>query len=151
QEMQWPQNDLITKMDIKIVEALCGFRKTITTLDNRTLIVSSLPGNPKAVIKPNDIKCINNEGMPVYRDPSERGQLFVNFQVEFPGKDWLPEHLMYQLERLLPPREDVMLTDDMEEVDLCDVDVQAQQRKQQREAYDEDEDGPQTGVQCQTQ
>lgn len=141
-------DDLVTKMDIKIVEALCGFRRTLTTLDNRTLIVTSASGQ---VIKPNEIKCIENEGMPVYRDPYEKGQLFVNFEIEFPEKDWLPEHLMYQLERLLPPREDLMLTDDMEEVDLTDVDVQAQQRKHQGEAYDEDEDSPRTGVQCQTQ
>uniref|UniRef100_A0A3B3ZZG0 Uncharacterized protein n=1 Tax=Periophthalmus magnuspinnatus TaxID=409849 RepID=A0A3B3ZZG0_9GOBI len=141
-------DDLITNMELKLVEALCGFRKTITTLDNRTLIINSAPGQ---VIKPNDIKCIQNEGMPIYKDPYEKGQLFVNFQIEFPEKEWLPEHLMYQLERLLPQREDVMLTDDMEEVDLSDVDVQAQQRKQQGEAYEEDEDAPRSGVQCQTQ
>lgn len=141
-------DDLVMKMDLKLVEALCGFRRTITTLDNRTLIVSSSPGQ---VIKPNDIKCIENEGMPLHRAPYEKGQLFVNFEIEFPEKDWLPEHLMYQLERLLPLREDMMLTDDMEEVDLSDVDVQAQQRKHQGEAYDEDEDSPRTGVQCQTQ
>ncbi|KAJ0037228.1 hypothetical protein NL108_018551 [Boleophthalmus pectinirostris] len=76
--------------------------------------------------------------------------MWTNFFIEFPEKDWLPEHLMYQLERLLPPREDVMLTDDMEEVDLEEVDVQAQQRKQQGEAY-EDDDAPRSGVQCQTQ
>lgn len=58
---------------------------------------------------------------------------------------------MFQLERLLPPREDVMITDDMEEVQLCEVDVQTQQRSTSREAYEEDEEGPRSGVQCQTQ
>lgn len=58
---------------------------------------------------------------------------------------------MYQLERLLPPREDVMITDEMEEVDLCEVDVRGQQRDYSREAYEEDEDSPRGGVQCQTQ
>lgn len=71
--------------------------------------------------------------------------------MEFPEKNWLPEHLMYQLERLLPPREDVMLTDDMEEVELSDVDVRSQERSYGREAYEEDDEGPRTGVQCQTQ
>lgn len=37
-------DDLIMKMNIKLVEALCGFRKTIQTLDNRTLIISTRPG-----------------------------------------------------------------------------------------------------------
>lgn len=72
-------------------------------------------------------------------------------QVEFPEKHWLPEHLMYQLERLLPPREDVMVTDDMEEVDLCEVDLQSHQRNYSGEAYEEDDDSPRGGVQCQTQ
>lgn len=72
--------------------------------------------------------------------------------MEFPEKDWLPEHLMFQLERLLPPREDVMVTDDMEEVSLSEVDSQSQQRGSSREAYEEDDDeGPRQGVQCQTQ
>lgn len=71
--------------------------------------------------------------------------------MEFPEKDWLPEHLMYQLERLLPPREDVMLTDDMEEVELSDVDMRSQERNFGREAYEEDDEGPRGGVQCQTQ
>lgn len=73
------------------------------------------------------------------------------FQVEFPEKDWLPEHLMYQLERLLPPREDVMITDDMEEVELSDVEVRSQERGYSREVYEEDDEGPRGGVQCQTQ
>lgn len=42
-------NNLIMRMDIKLVEALCGFRNTIQTLDNRTLVISSQPG-----------KCLNS-------------------------------------------------------------------------------------------
>ncbi|XP_004069682.1 dnaJ homolog subfamily A member 4 [Oryzias latipes] len=145
---QRQDNDLVMRMNLKLVEALCGFRKTIQTLDNRTLIISTQPGE---VIKHNDFKCIQNEGMPLYRDPYEKGQLIIQFQVEFPDKHWLPEHLMFQLERLLPPREDVMITDDMEEVDLCDVAVQSHQKQYSREAYEEDEDAPRGGVQCQTQ
>ncbi|MEQ2276581.1 DnaJ (Hsp40), subfamily A, member 4 [Xenotaenia resolanae] len=141
-------NDLIMKMDIKLAEALCGFRKTIQTLDNRMLIVSTKPGE---VIKHNDIKFVQNEGMPIHRDPYERGMLIVQFQVEFPENHWLPEHLMFQLERLLPPREDVMITDDMEEVDLCEVDLNSQQKRYHGEAYEEDEERPRGGVQCQTQ
>ncbi|CAJ1056669.1 dnaJ homolog subfamily A member 4 [Xyrichtys novacula] len=141
-------DDLMTKMNIKLVEALCGFKRSITTLDNRQLIINSPPGQ---VIKHGDLKCVQNEGMPIYRDPYEKGQLFVQFQVEFPEKHWLPEHLMYQLERLLPARDDVMITDDMEEVDLIEADVQSQQRNYSREAYEEDDENPRGGVQCQTQ
>lgn len=41
---QRQENNLIMKMQIKLVEALCGFKKTINTLDNRTLIINSPPG-----------------------------------------------------------------------------------------------------------
>lgn len=141
-------NNLIMRMDIKLVEALCGFRNTVQTLDNRTLVISSQPGE---VIKHNDVKCVMNEGMPLYKEPYERGQLIIQFQVEFPEKNWLPEHLMFQLERLLPPREDVMVTDDMEEVELSEADLQSQQKHYSGEAYEEDDDNPRGGVQCQTQ
>ncbi|XP_019731536.1 dnaJ homolog subfamily A member 4 [Hippocampus comes] len=141
-------DNLTMTMSIKLVEALCGFKKAISTLDDRTLLISSQPGE---VIKNNDTKVIQNEGMPVYRSPYEKGQLFIQFQVEFPEKHWLPEHLMFQLERLLPPREDVLIADDTEEVELCEVDERSQQRNYGGEAYDEDEEGPRGGVQCQTQ
>ena len=36
--------DLGTVMEIKLVEALCGFQKTIETLDKRTLVITSYPG-----------------------------------------------------------------------------------------------------------
>lgn len=37
-------DDLIMRMNLKLVEALCGFRKTVETLDNRLLVVSTKPG-----------------------------------------------------------------------------------------------------------
>lgn len=35
---------LILKMELTLTEALCGFRKTIQTLDARNLVISNLPG-----------------------------------------------------------------------------------------------------------
>ena len=37
-------NDLFVDFEIDLVDALCGFQKTIETLDKRTLLVTSLPG-----------------------------------------------------------------------------------------------------------
>lgn len=37
-------NDLIMKMKIQLTEALCGFKKTIDTLDERVLLISSKSG-----------------------------------------------------------------------------------------------------------
>lgn len=45
----------------------------------------------------------------------------------------------------------MMITDDMEEVDLSDPDLRSQQKQYSGEAYEEDEDNPRGGVQCQTQ
>lgn len=75
---------------------------------------------------------------------------FLLFQVEFPENYWLPENMFSKLEALLPKRDEVMLTDDMEEVDLSEVDYESQ-RKHSREAYEEDEGPRSHGVQCQTQ
>lgn len=43
---QRQDNNLVMKMNIKLVEALCGFKKTVQTLDDRTLIINSSPGKP---------------------------------------------------------------------------------------------------------
>lgn len=42
---QRQDDNLVMKMNLKLVEALCGFKKTIQTLDNRTLVITSQPGN----------------------------------------------------------------------------------------------------------
>lgn len=42
------------------------------------------------------------------------------------------------------------VTDDMEPVELMEFDPEDQSWRQHREAYEEDEDGPRAGVQCQT-
>jgi len=38
-------NDLFIDFELDLVDALCGFQKTIETLDKRTLVITSLPGN----------------------------------------------------------------------------------------------------------
>uniref|UniRef100_A0A4W5LJG1 DnaJ heat shock protein family (Hsp40) member A4 n=1 Tax=Hucho hucho TaxID=62062 RepID=A0A4W5LJG1_9TELE len=75
---QRQEDDLHMKMNIKLVEALCGFKKTIRTLDGRVLIITSPPGK---VVKANDVRCVRNEGMPIHKDPYDRGQLIIQFQV----------------------------------------------------------------------
>lgn len=42
---QRQDDNLMMTMNIKLVEALCGFKKTIQTLDSRTIVITSLPGN----------------------------------------------------------------------------------------------------------
>ncbi|PIN88376.1 hypothetical protein AB205_0134660 [Aquarana catesbeiana] len=68
--------DLLMHMEIELVEALCGFQKPIVTLDNRTIIITSHPGQ---VVKHGDIKCVLNEGMPFFRRPYEKGQFSIQW------------------------------------------------------------------------
>jgi DnaJ family protein A protein 1 len=87
------------RMELSLVEALCGFNRSIRTLDERDLVISALPGQ---VFKQGDLKCILNEGMPQYRNPFEKGRLIIQFSVEFPRQ--LSQDIIPQLESLLPPR-----------------------------------------------
>ena len=41
--------DLIMKMDISLRESLCGFKKIINTLDDRTLVIQTIPGINRCV------------------------------------------------------------------------------------------------------
>merc|ERR1711936_173664 len=93
--------DLIMKFNINITEALCGFKKAVTTLDDRTLIIQTVPGE---VIKTGDLKCVYGEGMPTYKNPFEKGKLIIQCKVEFP--DSLPPETADMLAKILPDREE---------------------------------------------
>ncbi|ELW64145.1 N-chimaerin [Tupaia chinensis] len=135
-------------MDIQLVEALCGFQKPISTLDNRTIVITSHPGQ---IVKHGDIKCVLNEGMPIYRRSYEKGRLLIEFKVNFPENGFLSPDKFSLLEKLLPERKEVEETDEMDQVELVDFDPnQEGQRHYNGEAYEDDEHHPQGGVQCQT-
>uniref|UniRef100_A0A8C9Q2S1 CR-type domain-containing protein n=1 Tax=Spermophilus dauricus TaxID=99837 RepID=A0A8C9Q2S1_SPEDA len=130
-------HDLIMKMKIQLSEALCGFKKTIKTLDERTLVITSKSGNVANVF-------------PLCMAPLEKGTLIIQFLVVFPEKQWLSQEKLPQLEALLPPRQKVRITEDMDQVELKEFNPSEQNWRQHREAYEEDDDGPRAGVQCQT-
>lgn len=50
-------------------------------LTNITFLTSSMFAFTGEVIKHGDAKCVQSEGMPMYRNPCEKGQLYINFQV----------------------------------------------------------------------
>uniref|UniRef100_A0A8D0HFZ8 DnaJ heat shock protein family (Hsp40) member A4 n=1 Tax=Sphenodon punctatus TaxID=8508 RepID=A0A8D0HFZ8_SPHPU len=139
-------NDLIMKMKIELAEALCGFKRTIETLDNRTLVLTSKPGE---VMKHGDLKCVVSEGMPIYKSPMDKGYLILQFLVAFPEHQWLPLEKLSLLESLLPPREEVVITEEMDQADIVEFEPAEQTHRRSAESY-EDDDGPRAGVQCQT-
>ncbi|XP_048449066.1 dnaJ homolog subfamily A member 4-like, partial [Rhincodon typus] len=101
------------------------------------------------VIKVGSLKCVRNEGMPIYRDPFEKGLLIIQFSVKFPPYGWIPPQDLAILEDLLPPRQELMITDDMEPVELTECVSEEQHRGYSGEVYEEDQ-RPRGGVQCQT-
>ncbi|XP_071493789.1 dnaJ homolog subfamily A member 1-like [Diadema antillarum] len=142
-------HDLLMQMNIDLVEALCGFQKTITMLDKREIIIRLHRGE---VIKPNDIKMVPNEGMPLYKDPFEKGRLIIQFSINFPAAGEIAMPKLAELEELLPDRTECIVTDDMEEVTMTDYTLEHEQQGYHRNAYDQDDDdhhGPR-GMQCQT-
>lgn len=141
--------DLIIKMDISLTEALCGLKKTINTLDDRTLVIQTIPGE---VIKTGDLKAVQGEGMPQYRNPFEKGRLIIQFNVVFP--DSLDPNMAAALSKILPPVEEPMIPEDHDEVDLNDFDPKSDRQQNHRQQYDEDDEGHGAhgpGVSCATQ
>lgn len=76
----------MTKVQITLSESLLGFsRILIKHLDGRGIQVSSEKGK---MIKPGETIVIKGEGMPQYKNPDQRGDLYVVFEVEYPSADW---------------------------------------------------------------
>ncbi|KAK8627323.1 hypothetical protein V6N13_134936 [Hibiscus sabdariffa] len=74
-------NDLIVNQKISLVEALTGSTLSLTTLDGRTLTVPVME-----IVKPGHEVVIPNEGMPISKDPSKKGQLKIKFDIIFPSR-----------------------------------------------------------------
>ena len=80
-------NDLLTHITITLSEALLGFSRVIIThLDGRGIKLSTPPGK---IIKPQDSIVLRGEGMPIYRRPDEKGDLYVILDIEMPDQAWL--------------------------------------------------------------
>jgi len=154
-------DDLTMNLKIGLTEALCGFKIPIQHLDNRELLITSQPGK---VIEPGCKRVILNEGMPLHRNPFEKGHLYIEFDVIFPPNNYLITEKLKELEKVLPPRptpmEPDLTDDDTYEVDLVNFDETTYKKESRgRDAYREDDDddmdgghhahGP--GVQCATQ
>ncbi|XP_021756369.1 dnaJ protein homolog 2-like [Chenopodium quinoa] len=136
-------DDLYVEHKLSLTEALCGFQFVLTHLDGRQLLIKSNPGE---VIKPDQYKAINDEGMPHHERPFMKGRLYVHFTVEFPNS--LPLEQSRALEKVLPsnPKKQIsdMELDECEETTLHDVNMEEEMRRKQhqrhQQAYDEDDD-----------
>ncbi len=89
-------DDLFMTHTINITEALCGFKLVIQHLDGRSLVLNSSPGD---ILSPGTIRAIQKEGMPIHKNPYEKGNLYVKFDVKFPENNALSEDAIKVSER----------------------------------------------------
>jgi len=95
-------NDLLANVTITLSEALLGFsRILITHLDGRGVKVTSPPGK---IIIPAESIILRGEGMPVYKNPDQKGDLYVVIHIDMPNEDWLKTINRTALESMLPPK-----------------------------------------------
>ncbi|KAG6832823.1 hypothetical protein H0H92_009442 [Tricholoma furcatifolium] len=119
-------NDLLTHVTITLSEALFGFSRVLLThLDGRGIQVSSPPGK---ILKPEATIVLRGEGMPIYKRPDEKGDLYVILSIEMPDEQWLTTIDAMALEALLPrkrsnpdPLPEVVTDAEFEESDIMDV------------------------------
>lgn len=151
-EFQRKDSDLIYKKTISLAEALTGFKFALTHLDGRVLIVNSQEGD---VLKPNEYKVISEEGMPVYKKPTEKGRLIIVFDIKFPSTDQITEEKRKQLREILPPIPELEVPtpkegENVKEVVAVDYIETREKSKTKNEAYNSDEEEQQQtrGGQC---
>lgn len=126
--------DLIIQMEVDLVDALCGLKRELTTLDDRTIHINTLPGE---IISHGQLKMVKGEGMPRKGDPFNKGDLIIKFSVKLPSSEWAHRNTekLTQLEKLLPgpsiPKPQP--SDDAEELYLEDYE-ESKQRQNQRQS-----------------
>jgi len=139
--------DLYMEYEIPLIEALGGFSFTVKHLDDRVLLVKSNKGE---IIKPGDVRVISGEGMPQHKQPFNKGNLYIKFNIEFPKPGSIKDKQMEELEKLLPARRNnVKLAENMEEVTIKEPTNEQQRtrgpgRSPSGSAYteEEEEEGP---------
>lgn len=86
-------NDLNCEIKIDLLTALAGGSFTITHLDGHKLEIhlgQNGDDNSDVIVRPNDIRVISSQGMPEYKRPFNKGDLYITFLIEFPPLGWKP-------------------------------------------------------------
>jgi DnaJ family protein A protein 2 len=72
------------KKKISLFEALTGVNFEIQHLDGKKYIIATANGE---IISHKEKKTIKNKGMPYHKDSMSHGNLYIEFEVEFPKKN----------------------------------------------------------------
>eukprot|EP01133_Synstelium_polycarpum_P013447 gene13447-15849_t len=146
-------NDLFMAKKIKLCDSLAGVSFVVTSISGKPLWINSPKGDP---IKPGDMRGVAGEGMPVYKSATQKGNLVIKFDVEYPT---LTAAQISKLEEILPKSAPPTQSKrDCKEASLTKISIQQPQQQQQHQAYDTDFDHPSQGIpagmnaqQCQQQ
>ncbi|KZT01553.1 DnaJ-domain-containing protein [Laetiporus sulphureus 93-53] len=133
-------NDLLTTVHITLSEALLGFSRILVThLDGRGVQVSSPSGK---IIRPGTTIVLRGEGMPVYKNPDTRGNLYIMLEIDMPDEEWLRSIDKAALAQLLPPKKPDMdpRPEVVDEVPFEESDMADFGEGDEGEWVDEDED-----------
>lgn len=106
-------DDLFMKMELQLVESLCGFIKFVETPDKRIIKLVCRRGK---VIQNDDTQYVEGEGMPTFRNPKIRGRLYLQFSVNMP--DYIRTRFVKTIEQCLPKRETVEIPEGAKECNL---------------------------------
>ena len=74
-------NNLIFRAKLSLREALCGTRVTVPTLGHHKINLNLT----SEIIKPQASKRIQGYGLPNPKDPSKKGDVIVQFDIQFPN------------------------------------------------------------------
>ncbi|KAI9488810.1 DnaJ C terminal domain-containing protein [Zychaea mexicana] len=135
-------DDLLCHIKISLSEALCGFNRVVVKhLDGRGIQVQHPAGQ---VIKPGMVKRVPNEGMPIYRRSDNHGDLYIQFDVEFPQDYFATPDNVAAMANILPkPKPNAVSSASYDIVDECALisgDLESFGASgQSRNAYDEDD------------
>lgn len=152
-EFKRKASDLFAVKKISLTEALIGFKTVIKQLDGRELLLETKEGE---ITRPGSFKMVKEEGMPVRNHPFQKGNLYVQFEVIFPGDGQIPPSAYQPLENILGPRKQVDVNmEQCDEVTMHNVDIEEELKRrnshheqQSRSQYDSDEEEGGPRVQC---
>ncbi|RVW86664.1 DnaJ protein-like [Vitis vinifera] len=137
-------DDLFVEHTLSLTEALCGFQFILTHLDGRQLLIKSNPGE---VVKPDQFKAINDEGMPIIPEAIHEGEAIHPVQRGVPGHT--KPRAVQGIGSCAASKGDYTAdrygADECEETTLHDVNIEEEMRRKQaqaQEAYEEDEEMP---------
>lgn len=131
-------------------EWLSGLKSNKATKGIRTFVVP----DPEAASALRMRKAVKNEGLPVFKNPMTRGNLFIDIEIEFP--DELKTDQVKALKAVLPGPDKnsvPMETDEHERLEMTDLDP-VQSEKSNAHFYEAEEDDDERGgmggqgVQC---